>query len=312
MSFLGCIGHIMAGSGLKEVLTTVFAANSVDKILTGHAFSRAIRGHVLVQAALAKIILNGIDVSDEEKNEITKLLSQLKGETLTLDKMKQNVKLTRLQEKLHNKLNSLKSNGPTAALWVQYFHMTSLMKEFIEAERSGDWESHLCSVQQMIPFFHASGHLQYSKCAHLYLQDMRALPTAHPSHYQEFAHSSYFTVARSDSPGSGNWSDMTIEQVLMRAMKTHGGLTSGRGITDSVLAKWIGGASVSIIICSALEDFAGLQFSTGEQHVEYRTSRQTKNAEDTKKLFDWLTQHPRFHNFLYWYLLQLVLLETAK
>ena len=32
---------------------------------------------------------------------------------------------------------------------------------------------------------------------------------------------------------------MTIEQVLMRSMKTSGGLTRGRGLTDSVLSRWI-------------------------------------------------------------------------
>jgi hypothetical protein len=32
---------------------------------------------------------------------------------------------------------------------------------------------------------------------------------------------------------------MTIEQTLMRSMKCAGGLTQGRGITDSTLARWI-------------------------------------------------------------------------
>lgn len=34
---------------------------------------------------------------------------------------------------------------------------------------------------------------------------------------------------------------MTIEQTLIRSMKTIGGLTHGRGITDSTLNKWIQG-----------------------------------------------------------------------
>jgi len=36
---------------------------------------------------------------------------------------------------------------------------------------------------------------------------------------------------------------MTIEQTLMRSMKTIGGLAHGRGITDSTLNKWIQGFS---------------------------------------------------------------------
>lgn len=40
MSFLGNIGFIMDGSGLKDVLGQIYAANSLDNILSGHAYSR--------------------------------------------------------------------------------------------------------------------------------------------------------------------------------------------------------------------------------------------------------------------------------
>ena len=43
MSFLGCMGHIMAGSGIEEVLELVYAKNAVPHILSGKAVARAIR-----------------------------------------------------------------------------------------------------------------------------------------------------------------------------------------------------------------------------------------------------------------------------
>ncbi|MGR0243503.1 hypothetical protein ACUWC2_28890, partial [Klebsiella pneumoniae] len=49
-----------------------------------------------------------------------------------------------------------------------------------------------------------------------------------------------------------------------------GGLTRGRGISDSVLAKWICGSPGSSAICSSLEEFAGVVFLSGEQHVDFR------------------------------------------
>ena len=52
MSFLGCIGHIMAGSALQEVLELVYAKNAVGHTLTGKAVARVVRGHFLVDAAL--------------------------------------------------------------------------------------------------------------------------------------------------------------------------------------------------------------------------------------------------------------------
>ncbi|CAB3252444.1 unnamed protein product [Arctia plantaginis] len=53
MSFLGCIGHVMDGSGLKEALSKIYATNSVDKMLNGHAYARSIRGHILLRLALS-------------------------------------------------------------------------------------------------------------------------------------------------------------------------------------------------------------------------------------------------------------------
>ena len=46
--------------------------------------------------------------------------------------------------------------------------------------------------------------------------------------YYKFVSEGYFTIRRSESLWSGLWSDMTIEQWLMRAL-TCDGLTRGRG-----------------------------------------------------------------------------------
>ena len=57
MSFLGSIGHLMAGSGLQELLETVYAGNSVKHMLSGKAVSRAIREHLLVCSALNTVLV---------------------------------------------------------------------------------------------------------------------------------------------------------------------------------------------------------------------------------------------------------------
>eukprot|EP00794_Sanderia_malayensis_P014576 gene14576-16078_t len=57
MSFLGSIGHLMNGSGLKEALEVVYAENAVTHMLTGRAVQRAVQGHLLVDATLNDLIL---------------------------------------------------------------------------------------------------------------------------------------------------------------------------------------------------------------------------------------------------------------
>ncbi|KAJ8878972.1 hypothetical protein PR048_019576 [Dryococelus australis] len=55
-------------------------------------------------------------------------------------------------------------------------------------------------------------------------------------------------------------------------MKSEGGLTRGRGMSDSVLAKWVEGAHTATAICSSLEVFADVHFMSGKQHVDFRVS----------------------------------------
>ena len=56
MSFLGSIGHLMAGSGLRELLELINASNAVDHIMTGKAISRAVRAHLIVDATLNALL----------------------------------------------------------------------------------------------------------------------------------------------------------------------------------------------------------------------------------------------------------------
>jgi len=39
MSFLGCIGHLLAASGLQKVLKLIYASNAVVHMLTGKAIT---------------------------------------------------------------------------------------------------------------------------------------------------------------------------------------------------------------------------------------------------------------------------------
>ena len=42
----------MAGSGLKEIMSQVYAEGSVEHMLSGKAVTRAVRAHFLVEGAL--------------------------------------------------------------------------------------------------------------------------------------------------------------------------------------------------------------------------------------------------------------------
>ena len=60
MSFMGSIGYMMGGSGLEEVWSQVYAENTVPHLMSGKAYSRALRGHVLVHSALHNLLLDEV------------------------------------------------------------------------------------------------------------------------------------------------------------------------------------------------------------------------------------------------------------
>lgn len=147
----------------------------------------------------------------------------------------------------------------------------------------------------MIPYFHASGHFPYAKSCHLYVQGMENLSSKLTAEqYNKFVNNSYITMRQSDRFWSGVWSDMTIETTLMRAFSGQGGMTRGRGVTNSTLSKWVIGMSAIHDICTSLEEFCGVLFTSSEQHTDFGQARQTKDAADVTKLIEWFGKYSPF------------------
>ena len=73
----------------------------------------------------------------------------------------------------------LSNASRTAKLWLQYLHYISVLKLFIRAERTGNWNMHLVATSQMLNLFAATGHNNYAKSSRLYLQLMNDLPKSH-------------------------------------------------------------------------------------------------------------------------------------
>lgn len=90
----------------------------------------------------------------------------------------------------------------------------------------------------MLPYLAASGHNLYVKSSRVYLQQMDNLKTTHPE-VLAFLQSGHHVIRRSDKFWAGLSSDLVIEQVLMRSLKTTGGMTRGRGMSEGQRAQWI-------------------------------------------------------------------------
>ena len=118
----------------------------------------------------------------------------------------------------HSELSS------TFVYWEKYIGMVEILLRYIRAEREGDWNLHLESVAQMIPYCFAYDHINYARWASEYLIDMKLLSNSTPLIWEEFLNGEH-TVCRSTG-GTFNriWTDLAEERSVNRDTKTHGGI----------------------------------------------------------------------------------------
>ena len=181
------------------------------------------------------------------------------------------------------------SKGRTAKLWIQYMDMVELLRQFIRAERTGNWQLHLSTLQKMLPFFAASGHNLYAKSAHIYLTNMYDLPTTNNQLYQHFMKGLH-VIRRSDRFWAGLSTDLVIEQSFMRSLKSVGGLTRGRGLTEIQRSIWTLSRPSTSELNAAMQKLCGTQFETSEQHKESTPSMQKRDEKDTVTVTDFLKE----------------------
>ena len=296
MSYLGSIGFIMTGSGLDALWETVYAPASVVHMLTGHAYARAVRAHLLTSAAICGHMLSHSEFLNE--SYVAKL-NEVQTSMLTEENFTETIEQKDILQEAEEVLTALMANesakSRTGKLWINYMELVSLLKMFLYAERTGDWKLHLSCIQRMIPFFHAAGHLAYAKSARLYLQQMKQLQhLMTESEYDLFTTKGFFTIRRMDHFWSGNFTDQTIEQNLMRLLKSSGGMTHGRGITASSLTKWIHALPKCVPICHSLENFANVHLASSEQHKDLRSSCEIRDHTDYETFLKWLQAHSPF------------------
>ena len=358
MSFLGCIGFIMEGSGLRDCLEQVYSHNTVSHILSGKAYSRAVRAHVMLDAALHAILLaetfktpwilshnkvaehevyqyrfeeetgfgiknddGDCDASAVQGEEIRELIdikdifdnnSQVLEETtghddldtvanlceafvsggIDVTQVEQSESLHKVWQNLNDYKKKINQQSRISKLWSIYIDMINILKLSIRAERTGNLQLHLSSIRLMLPYFAACGHHLYLKSARLYLQQMLELNDTHPEIAHAFA-AGYHVMRRSDRMWAGLSSDLMIEQVLMRSLKTSGGLTRGKGFEDYQRSLWLLSSPVCGEVSALMKDLQCLNEPENTKHKESTAARQNKDHNDTRLFVNFLyTRNP--------------------
>jgi hypothetical protein len=190
------MGFCCVSMRLEEIWYLMHARNSVESMLTGHYYSRALPAHFNTQAALAvNILQNYIHLDQQERSATEALVERFGQNSDMLEVIQISAELKSICTKFVEFLETIGSVSRTAKLWAQYFHQVQLIRNYIRVERSGNWQLHLQCVKEMLPYFHAAGHLHYAKSVHLYLQQMTNLQNLMSQHELElFTSHGYFTI----------------------------------------------------------------------------------------------------------------------
>lgn len=253
--------------------------NTVPHIISGKAISRALRAHFLVESALVCKLMSPLVGSGNENVEIEELKTDLNlfvdgcedDSNFDMD-MNKYPSLSKLLNLLEGYKDELKQCSRTAKLWLQYLHYMEVVKDFIRSERTGDWNLYLFSLSRMIDLFAATAHIHYAKSARLHLQTMLDLQETDPWVHEQFS-KGFHTIRRSDKFWAGMYVvRLIIEQVMMRSIKSSGGLTRGRGSSESARQLWFGSIHRSADIHNAMAKLTGACRKTSEQHVQLSMS----------------------------------------
>ena len=131
MSFLGSIGCLMEGSGLRAALENIYAPVTVGHMFSGKAFARAIRGHMFCALAVLSLLLEEFwdSISSEEKSQLAKIFDTFNPTLIESSDPAKN-----LVPWLENKNFELSSKSRTSKLWLNYIQYISVVQQFIRAK----------------------------------------------------------------------------------------------------------------------------------------------------------------------------------
>ena len=101
-------------------------------------------------------------------------------------------------------------------------------------------------------------------------------------------------IRRSDRYWAGLSSDLIIEQVLMKGIKTTGGLTRGRGMSEVQRLVWLLSMHACAEVNQDMHDLSGVNYTTNEQHKDSTKARQDRDQQDTCKVLHFLEDRNPF------------------
>ena len=232
-SLFGAIGKHIKGSGFEDIIIEagVCASGSLQKVMSGKHYHRALRVHKLMLEALERLLYDDFR-NHEESSELSTYETQntMKQVSMKPDSEEStNVLVRKDFRRLYHNYSAFKdlikkgSFGKTAHFWIGYLDPIWLIFTFIRAIKENNYNVHLASLYELCPMFFAYNHQNYLRYIPAYLVTMINLPDTHPG-AEDLISEKGFSASRSGVLLSKNPVDITTEETINRHSKSHGGI----------------------------------------------------------------------------------------
>ncbi|KAK3750817.1 hypothetical protein QZH41_000085, partial [Actinostola sp. cb2023] len=297
-TLLAVIGKRFQDAGLRDlcVEARVIAEGSVNGVLDGHRYNRAVRFHKLMYEALMRVAWKGFiswlqKFHSDKINIVQDAIDDLEGLCQNVcheeyEKAMQSPLYFCITELFSVYLDYLRcDNGNLSGFWMTYVDMVEIMLNLIRASREGNWTLHLSAVRAMIPWCFAYNNLNYARYLTAYLSQMSHLEQEHPDVHSHLASGGFSVQIGENNPFGRIPVDQTCEETVNKDTQTPGG-TKGFSLKPGAVSRYYMVAEYRSIFLSNLREMLHLKSFYG--HTDLQGTRITRDEEDVKSLVDLL------------------------
>ena len=184
-SYMGAIGKMMCGSGFEDVLmeSGVCASGSIDKVMSGKHYNRAMRVHQLMLDATERLLLESFVQNNSLRIPVEA------AEALAKEPSLDNLKLFLNTEGcpcFATEDNTFRDDvrkgqyGATAKFWFTYMESDWHLQRFHRAIKENDLDLYISAMGAMCSLLFSADHLNYARYLPLYLMQLKNLSVTHP------------------------------------------------------------------------------------------------------------------------------------
>ena len=298
--FIACIGKLWGDGGLSDLLVEsgVYASCTVEQMLSGKQFNRAVRSLTLAYEATMSLWLSSFfdwcQTNDHFLNipdDIWHYLLLCHGNFADKETFLQNKTsfLSLHKTYLSPLMKEFRKFGCAASATFQYWDMfleaVGTILQYIRAERNGLWSLHLSSLRAMLPLIFVANRTNYSRWTPIYILDMLHLP---PEINASF-NAGHFAIRQKPGTFNGVWSDMATEKTIIKDSKGNGGIV---GLTRQkpALLRWNLTGHIVGHFSSEMRLRSGIVCEDDDKHDESRPACMKRDDQHVASLISHLQE----------------------